>query len=121
MQSFDHEIQSFIIPGNGKELVKINLIIVKNRTPEQNWCRTVSDLTCTWRYCMSKTAINAGVSTSESFNVQYLNNQTSDHPGSYMFLTVHTLSGYSICFQNCITTNMTKSESLKQYPKAFSE
>ena len=40
------------------------------RTPEPNCCRNVFDPTCTWRYCMSKTAINADVSTSENFEVQ---------------------------------------------------
>ena len=34
---------------------------------------------------MLETEINADVSTSEKRQVQYLNNQASDHPGSYLF------------------------------------
>ena len=41
---------------------------------------------------MSKTAINADVGTSENLEVQYLNNQSSDHPGSYMFLVTYSHS-----------------------------
>ena len=44
----------------------------------------------------------------KNFEVQYLNNQASDHSGSHMF--AHTLLGYSICFQNCVTSNMIKFE-----------
>ena len=45
--------------------------------------------------------------------VLYLNKQESDRPCSYLFLCLHfhTISGYIICFQNCVTSNMTEFES----------
>ena len=49
-----------------------------------------------------------------NFEMQYLNNQAFDHPGSYVFFAHHTLSGYSIYSQNCVTSNMTKFESHEQ-------
>ena len=54
----------------------------------------------------------------KNFEVQYLSNQATDHPGSYTFFRsfFHILSGYNICFQNCITSNMTKFESHEQTP-----
>ena len=52
------------------------------------------------------------------FKVQYLNKQESDRPSSYLFLCshFHTISGYIICLQNCITSNMTEFESHGQTP-----
>ena len=49
----------------------------------------------------------------EYFEVQYLNKQESDRPSSYLFLCshFHTISGYIICLQNCVTSNMTEFES----------
>ena len=68
-----------------KQLNKINLIIGGIQALEPKCCRNFLDPTCTWKYCMSKTAINVDVSTSENFKV-HLSNQESDHPGSYRFL-----------------------------------
>ena len=50
--------------------------------------------------------------------MQYLNKQESDRPSSYLFLCphFHTISGYIICLQNCVTSNMTKFESHGQTP-----
>ena len=52
------------------------------------------------------------------FEVQYLNKQESDRLSSYLFLCSHfqTISGYIICLQNCITSNMTEFESHGQTP-----
>ena len=52
------------------------------------------------------------------FKVQYLNKQKPDRPSSYLFLCshFHTISGYIICLQNCITSNMTEFESHGQTP-----
>ena len=47
--------------------------------------------------------------------VLYLNNQASDHPACF-YSPFHTLLGYSICFENCVTSSMTKFESLEQDP-----
>ena len=52
----------------------------------------------------------------KNFEVQYLNNQAFDHPGSYMFRAhIFTLFQAIVSFfQNCVTSNMTKFESHKQ-------
>ena len=65
MQNFDREIQSLIFPGNKATDQNKFDNCEELKTPEPNCWRNVFVLTCTWRYCMSKTAINADVSTSE--------------------------------------------------------
>ena len=46
----------------------------------------------------------------KNFDVQYLNNQASDHPGSYVFFANLFTPFQDIVsvFQNCVTSYMTK-------------
>ena len=85
MQSLDREIQPLIglFPGNKatdqnkldscEEYENLNQIVAKT-----SLIRLVFGADC-----MSKTAINVDVSTSQKLEVQYLNNQASNYPGSY--------------------------------------
>ena len=78
MQSFDRQIHSLIFSGN-KATVKNKFDNCEEYVI--NCCRNVFDPTCSRGYCVSKTPINADVSNFKNFEVQYLNNQTSDNPG----------------------------------------
>ena len=88
MQSFDREVQSLIFLGNKATDTNKSDNCEECKHQNQIVAETFFDPTCNWIYCMSKTAINADDSTSEKLQsaILYLNNQASDHHGSYVFL-----------------------------------
>ena len=98
-----------------RQLIKINLITLKNTN---TWTKLLqkrlwSDLEIMHIKNCNKCWQSAHL---KNFKVQYLNHQASDHPGFCTFFhsSFQTFSGCSICFQNCITSNMTKGGSHEQ-------
>ena len=81
MQSFDSEIKSLIFPGNKTTDQNQFDNCEEYEHPNQIVAETFLIRLILGDICISKTAINADVSTSEKLRSAILSNQGSNHPG----------------------------------------